>query len=165
MNEMDHAKPRRREGAGQDGMPNIEDVARAVVDCAFKIHRDLGPGLLESVYEAVLAAALTRAGMRVERQKPVAIRYDDMEFLEAFRIDLLVNGKLIIEIKSVEALAKVHGKQLLTYLRLTKQPLGLLINFGSASFKEGIKRVVNEHTDFAASRLRVNQPFPTELQQ
>lgn len=154
--ELVHAKPRRGEGASGAGPP-LEEVARIVVDCAFHIHRDLGPGLLETVYETVLAGALARAGLTVERQRPVAIRYDGMEFGDAFRIDLLVEGRLIVEVKSVEALSKVHGKQLLTYLRLTRQPLGLLINFGAASFRDSVKRVVNGHHDFAASRLRVNQ--------
>lgn len=152
LTEKTHAKPRSREGH-----IDSEEISKIVVDEAFKIHRDLGPGLLETVYETVLAGALSRAGLSVERQRPVTIRYDGMQFSDAFRIDLLVEGSFIIEVKSVETIAKVHGKQLLTYLRLTKQPLGLLINFGSPSFREGVKRVVNNHTAFAASRLRVNQ--------
>lgn len=132
-----------------------EAVARVVVDCAYHLYQDLGPGLLESVYEIVLAGALMRAGLRVERQKPVTIRHDGMAFADAFRIDLLVEETLIVEIKSVETLAKVHAKQLLTYLRLTNQPLGLLINFGAATFREGIRRVVDGHTAFVPSRLRV----------
>jgi GxxExxY protein len=159
---MNHAKPQSREGLACEGSRSIEDVARLIVDCAFHLHNDLGPGMLESVYEIVLAGALTRAGLAVERQRPVVLRYDGLEFPDAFRLDLLVDGGVIVEIKSVEALTKAHAKQLLTYLRLTKQPLGLLINFGSASFKDGIKRIVNNHTDFAASRLRVNQTFSTE---
>ena len=157
IEEIVHAKPRSREGESAPASRNIEAVSRIAVDCAFAIHRDLGPGLLESVYEAVLAGALTRAGLRIERQVPVSIEYDGMRFAEGFRIDLLVENSLIIEVKSVEALLKVHGKQLLTYLRLAKQPVGLLINFGAPTFKEGIKRVVNDHTHFAASRLRVHQ--------
>ena len=155
-----HAKPRSREGSVrvEGTAPDVEEVARVAVDCAFKIHRDLGPGLLESVYEAVLAGALSRAGLRVARQVPINISYDGLEFAEGFRADLIVEDSLIIEIKSVDSLAKVHGKQLLTYLRLARQPIGLLINFGAPTFKEGIRRVVNEHTDFATSRLRVNQP-------
>ncbi len=155
--QMTHAKPRSREAPGSGSTRSIEDVARIVVDCAFHIHEDLGPGMLESVYETILTGALERAGLNVERQRPVMLRYDGMEFPEAFRLDLLVDSTVIIEIKSVALLTKAHAKQLLTYLRLTKQPLGLLINFGSASFKDGIKRIVNNHTDFAASRLRVNQ--------
>ena len=136
---------------------DVEELARVAVDCGFKMHADLGPGLLESVYEAVLAASLARSGLAVERQKIIPIEYDGLALAEGFRADLLVSGTQIIEIKSVERLTPVHGKQLLTYLRLAKQPLGLLINFGAATFREGIKRVVNNHTNFASSRLRVNQ--------
>jgi len=142
-------------------MADLEEMARLAVDCGFHIHSELGPGLLESVYEAVLAAKLTRMGLVVERQKPIPIHYDGIELAEGFRADIVVGGSLIIEVKSIERLAPVHGKQLLTYLRLTKQPLGLLMNFGGATFREGVKRIVNNHTDFAASRLRVNQiPMP-----
>jgi GxxExxY protein len=150
--EILHAKPRSREES-----IDLEELARIAVDQAFKLHQDLGPGLLESVYEIVLMRALERVGLKVERQKTITIQYDGMEFNDAFRLDLLIDDRLILEIKSVETLNKAHSKQLLTYLRLTKQPLGLLINFGSPSFREGIKRVVNDHTNFAASRLRVNQ--------
>ena len=138
-------------------MRDVEETARLVVDCAFKLHQDLGPGLLESVYEAVLAASLTKLGLFVERQKLVSIEYDGLILPEGFRADLVVERSLIVEIKSVERLLPVHGKQLLTYLRLAKQPLGLLINFGAGTFREGIKRVVNGHTHFASSRLRVHQ--------
>jgi GxxExxY protein len=155
--EMVHAKPRSREDEIE-----LEEVARIVVDQAFKLHQNLGPGLLESVYEIVLSRALERAGLKVERQKTITIQYDGMEFSDAFRLDLLVDNRLVVEIKSVEILNKAHSKQLLTYLRLIHQPIGLLINFGSASFREGIKRVVNSHTNFAASRLRVNQSFSGE---
>src|SRR5687768_11512504 len=96
----------------------IEEVAEQAVDCGFKIHKELGPGLLESVYEALLAASLERRGLRVERQKPIAIEYDGLKLVEGFRVDLLIEGRLIIEVKSVERLAPVHPKQLLTYLRL-----------------------------------------------
>ncbi len=138
------------------GMGEVEELARLAVDCGLQVHRELGPGLLESVYEAVLQASLARCGLAVERQKLVDIEYDGMLLREGYRADLLVGGRLIIEIKSVERLAPVHNKQLLTYLRLTKQPLGLLMNFGAPTFREGLKRVVNNHTDFASSRLRVN---------
>jgi GxxExxY protein len=138
-------------------MWDIEELSRLAVDCGFKIHKELGPGLLESVYEAVLAASLIRLGLQVDRQKPIEIEFDGMALGEGFRVDLIVEGRLIIEIKSLDRLASVHGKQLLTYLRLTKQPLGLLMNFGGETFKEGVRRVVNDHKDFASSRLRVNQ--------
>lgn len=136
---------------------NAEEVSAVVVDTAFHLHRDVGPGLLESVYEAVLARMLEKRGLHVVRHRPVAFEFDGMRFDEGFRVDLLVESCLIVELKSVEVLAPVHTKQLLTYLRLLNMPLGLLINFGAATFKEGVKRVVNNHSDLASSRLRVNQ--------
>jgi GxxExxY protein len=124
---------------------DVEALATIAVDCGFKVHEGLGPGLLESVYEAVLAQALARRGLAVERQKPIPIRFDGLIIDEGFRADLLVEGTLLIELKSVERLAPVHGKQVLTYLRLMHLPLGLLMNFGAATFREGIKRVANNH--------------------
>lgn len=138
-------------------MTHVEELARIAVDCGFAIHKELGPGLLESVYETVLAASLAKRGMKVDRQKPVDFRFDGLVFSEGFRADLIVENQLIIEVKSVERLAPVHTKQLLTYLRLLDQPVGLLMNFGGATFREGLRRIVNNHTDFAPSRLRVNQ--------
>jgi len=123
------------------------EIARLVVNAAFLIHRDLGPGLLETVYEVVLAKKLTDIGLFVERQVPVPIRFEGMIFDEGFRADLIVERKLIIELKSVERLAPVHAKQLLTYLRLSGCRLGLLINFGDVLLKDGIKRVVNGLSD------------------
>ncbi|OGI48733.1 MAG: Fe3+ hydroxamate ABC transporter substrate-binding protein [Candidatus Muproteobacteria bacterium RIFCSPHIGHO2_02_FULL_60_13] len=136
---------------------NVEELSAEVVDAAFHLHKDLGPGLLESVYDVILAKMLEERGMRVERQKPIPISYAGLRFNEGFRADLLVEGKLLVELKSVENLTAVHGKQVLTYLRLLNLPLGLLINFGAAVFKEGAKRIVNNHKEFASSRLRVNQ--------
>jgi len=118
-------------------------ICTAVLDAAFKIHRELGPGLLESVYEIVLARELSKRGFAVVRQQPVEIRYEDMVFEDGFRADLVVNGLVIVEIKSVEDLHPVHGKQLLTYLRLMGLKLGVLINFNEAMLKDGIKRVAN----------------------
>jgi GxxExxY protein len=138
-------------------MRGLEELARLAVDCGFKIHKELGPGLLESVYEAVLAASLLRIGLAVDRQEPIDFEFDGMAFREGFRADLLIEGRLIIELKSTDRLAGVHGKQLLTYLRLAKLPLGPLMNFGGETFREGVKRVVNNHAGFAPSRLRVNQ--------
>jgi GxxExxY protein len=138
-------------------MKDVEMLSEIAVDCGLRIHQQLGPGLLESVYEALMASSLVRRGLSVERQKIIPIEFDGISFAERFRADLIVEGQLLIEIKSIERLAAVHGKQLLTYLRLTKQPLGLLMNFGAPTFKEGAKRVVNHHTNFASSRLRVNQ--------
>ena len=129
-------------------MTDIEDLARTSIDCGFHIHKKLGPGLLESVYEAVLAASLQQRGLRVERQKPIAIQFDDLSIAEGFGADLVVEDRLIVEINSVERTAPVHAKQLLTYLRLTEQPLGLLMNFGCETFREGIKRVLNGPSGF-----------------
>lgn len=138
-------------------MQNIEELSAEIVDCGYQLHRQLGPGLLESVYETVLARMLEQRGLRVERQKPVPIEFDGQRFDEGFRLDLLVEGMVLVELKSVETLAAVHSKQVLTYLRLLKLPLGLLMNFGAATYKEGIRRIVNNHQDFTASRLRLNQ--------
>jgi iron complex transport system substrate-binding protein len=134
-----------------------EQVAAVVVDCAYRLHRDLGPGLMETVYEVVLAKMLQEQGLVVERQKPILIRYGGYTFEEGFRADLLVDGLVLVELKSVENLSPVHSKQVLTYLRLLDLPLGLLVNFGSATFKEGCKRIVNGPQSFVSSCLRVNQ--------
>lgn len=131
----------------RDQSEYIESLASIVIDRAFHLHRDLGPGLLESVYEAVLAHELQERGLMVQRQKPVPIRYQGIELDEGFRLDLFVEDRLIVELKSVEELHPVHPKQLLTYLRLMDLPLGLLINFGAPLLKEGIKRVVNRHEE------------------
>jgi GxxExxY protein len=118
-------------------------LAKEIVDAAYKIHTTLGPGLLESVYEAVLAYELKKRGLRVKRQLPVTIEYDGVQFDEGFRLDLLVEDKVIIELKAVEQLANVHKKQLLTYLRLDHKKLGLLINFNEEVIRTGITRIVN----------------------
>lgn len=144
-------------------MHDIEELARVAVDCGLKAHKELGPGLLESVYEAVMANGLARFGLNVERQKPIAIEFDGMLISEGFRADLVIENSLIIEIKSVERLAPVHSKQLLTYLRLARRPVGLLMNFGCATFREGLKRIVNNHTEFGGSPLRVNQAPAIEI--
>ena len=119
------------------------ETAKIVVDAAYKIHRGLGPGLLESVYEAVLAHEIEETGLTVERQKVIPIAYNGQVFDEGFRADLIVNEKVIVELKSVEAVSPVHKKQLLTYLRLADKRLGLLINFGANLIKDGVFRVVN----------------------
>ena len=139
---------------------NVEELSAVVVDCAYQLHVELGPGLLESVYETILARVLSEQGLKVERQKVVEFEYHGILFNDGLRVDLMIDNQLIVELKSVETLAPVHGKQLLTYLRLLHMPLGLLINFGAATFKEGCKRIVNQHKDFASSRLRVNQSKP-----
>jgi len=119
------------------------ETAKIIVDSAFQIHKRLGPGLLETVYEVVLAHTLDRRGLKVERQVPVAIVFDGIKFDEGFRADLIVEEKVIVELKSVEKLVPVHKKQLLTYLRLADKRLGLLINFGAELIRDGVSRVVN----------------------
>ncbi len=119
------------------------EIARLIVDAAYQVHTALGPGLLESVYETVLSYELGKRGLAVARQTPIPVLYQDMSFDEGFRADLLVQDKVIVELKSVEKLAPVHKKQLLTYLRLANRRLGLLINFGEALIKNGITRIVN----------------------
>ena len=119
------------------------EIAAHVMEVAFEIHRKLGPGLLESVYEVILARKLSTRGLGIDRQRAVPIQFEGMEFREGFRADLIVDSKVIIEIKSVERFQPVFAKQLLTYLRLTGCRLGILINFGEALLKDGFKRVVN----------------------
>lgn len=126
-------------------MSEVERLATLAIDCGYRIHRDIGPGLLESIYETLLADCIARSGSTVQRQKPVDIEYSGILFREGFRADILVDNALIIEIKSVERLAAVHSRQLLTYLRLLDLPLGILMNFGAGTFREGVKRVVNNH--------------------
>ena len=141
----------------------LDGITGGIVDAAYRLHTGLGPGLLESVYEMVLARDLARRGFAVERQKTVAFEYDGMHFADGLRIDLLVNAQVVVEIKSVERLSPVHSKQLLTYLRLMNLPVGLLINFGAATLKEGVHRVVNNLQPSASPRLRVNQSsVPTD---
>lgn len=140
-----------------DSTRNIEELSAIVVDCAYHLHLEAGPGLLETVYEVVLAKMLEARGLRVKHQMPIPIHLMGLSFEEGFRADLLIEDLLLIELKSVENLSPVHSKQVLTYLRLLNLPLGLLINFGAATFKEGCKRIVRNHRDFASSRLRVNQ--------
>ena len=119
------------------------EIATLVVDAVYRIHKNLGPGLLESAYETVLAYELVRCGLRVLRQHPIGLVYDERHMGDGFRADLIVEGKVILEIKSVEALAPVHKKQLLTCLRLANKRLGLLINFNVELIGDGIVRVVN----------------------
>jgi iron complex transport system substrate-binding protein len=126
---------------------SVDQLARIVVNTAFEIHRDLGPGLLEAAYEMILFEKLRAQGVAVRRQVPIDIEYSGVRIANAFKIDLLVDERLIVELKAVDTHVPVHAKQVLTYLRLTGQPLGLLINFGTATFKEGVRRLVNGHND------------------
>lgn len=143
-------------------MRDVDEVTGAVLDVALRLHRELGPGLLESVYEALLAGRLATLGFCVDRQRAISAEFEGVHFEAAFRADLLVDERVLVEIKSVERLLPVHGKQLLTYLRLMKKPVGLLINFGGATLKEGVKRIVNDYLpsapSFTSPRLRVTKP-------
>lgn len=118
-------------------------ISGLIVDASVRLHKDLGPGLLESVYETLLADRLRARGLMVERQKTIAFEFDGVLFDDGYRVDLLVDGRVIVELKSVEQLAPVHAKQLLTYLRLMNLRVGLLVNFGAPVMKDGIKRLVN----------------------
>lgn len=129
---------------------NENQIAQHIVDAAIKIHTRLGLGLLESVYETILARELERRGLHVARQVPIPIDYDGLRFDEGFRADIVVQGKVILELKSVEQLAKVHAKQLFTYLKLADKRLGLLLNFGADLMKDGIKRIANGMPEDAA---------------
>jgi GxxExxY protein len=136
---------------------DIDAISGEVVDLAVRLHRELGPGLLENAYEMLLAARLEQLGLHVARQYPVNVTFEGVHLPAAFKIDLLIDQRLIVELKSVERLLPVHSKQVLTYLRLTKQPVGLLINFGGDTLEEGLRRIVNDYRPSASPRLRVNQ--------
>lgn len=119
------------------------EIGTIIVDCAVNIHKELGPGLLETVYEVILYNELKGKGLQVDRQKQIPIVFKNIKFNEGFRADIIVNNKVIIELKSVEQVSKVHKKQLLTYLRLTNCKLGYLLNFGENLMKNGISRIIN----------------------
>ena len=119
------------------------DLSRVIVNTCYKIHTQLGPGLLESVYETILCYELTEMGLKVERQKPLPVIWEDIKMDIGFRADLIIEEKVILEIKSIEQLTDIHAKQVLTYLKITKMKLGLLINFNVKLLKEGVKRVIN----------------------
>lgn len=121
---------------------SLNDITYGIIGCAFKVHKALGPGLLESSYEACLFYELTKAGFVVERQKVLPLIYDEVKLDAGYRLDLVVNDSVIIEIKSVEELAPIHKAQVLTYLKLSKIKLGLLINFNTVDLKEGIQRLI-----------------------
>jgi GxxExxY protein len=123
----------------------IDDLSAVAVDEAIAVHRLLGPGLLESVYETVLARRIEARGFKVDRQHVVPLTIGKDHFDAAFRVDILVEGRLVLEIKAVEQITKGHCRQLMTYLRIMQQPVGLLLNFSGATMKEGIKRIVNDY--------------------
>jgi len=125
------------------GAMHENEIAKQIVDAAYTIHVKLGPGLFESVYEAVLAYELRKRGLRVTQQEPIPVIYDDVTLELGFRADLIVEDKVIVELKSVEQVAPVHKKQLLTYLKIADKRLGLLINFDEELIKNGITRIVN----------------------
>ena len=127
----------------KDELMNENELSKIIVNACYKIHTKLGPGLLESVYEAILYFELTKLGLIVERQKPIPVVWEEIHLDIGFRLDLIVENKVIIEIKSVQQISNVHLKQLLTYLKITDLKLGLLVNFNEALIKDGIKRVVN----------------------
>ena len=126
-------------------MKTIEEIATEIVDSCFKIHKELGPGLLESAYETCLEYELTKRGLSVERQIPQPLIYEEIAIDAGYRIDLLINGLIIVELKAVEQLAPIHTAQLITYLKLSKKTLGFLINFHTPLIKNGIKRIANNH--------------------
>ncbi len=123
-------------------MIDLNEISYKIIGCAYNVHSDLGPGLLESTYETCLEYELISFGYKVERQKPLPVIYKDIKLSAGYRIDLLIEDKVIIEVKSCEAIAPVHEAQLLTYLKLAKVKLGLLINFNVADLKQGINRRV-----------------------
>lgn len=135
----------------------LNELTAEVIDASVRIHCDLGPGLFESVYEELLAKALRRRGLRVEQQRLVSFSYDGIDFEHGFKADLVIDERVIVEVKSIERFAPVHPKQLLTYLRLMNLRVGLLLNFGAPRMKDGIKRVVNDLPLSVSPRLRVNQ--------
>jgi GxxExxY protein len=139
------AETQRRREIAEKPLPQIDQITAAVIDEAIRIHRELGPGLFESVYESILAGRLEAAGLRVDRQLTVPVEFDGQRFDAAFRVDILVEECLVLEIKAVDQLSKAHERQLITYLRLMKQPVGLLLNFSGATMKEGIRRLVNNY--------------------
>jgi GxxExxY protein len=147
------AKARRGQSV-TDVPDDVEDLARDTVNAAFHLHRQIGPGLLESVYELLLEQRLRQLGLEVDRQMPIDLELDGLRIADAFRADLIVEDRLLIELKSCERFAPVHAKQVLTYIRLMHLPLGLLINFGSEIFREGIRRVINNRPLCAFAPLR-----------
>lgn len=140
---------------------NVEDVATIAIACGLRIHRTLGPGLLESAYEAVLAHTLERRGLLVERQRVVPISFEGFVVEGGFRADLVIEDCLLIELKSIERLAPVHRKQVLTYLHFLDLRLGLLMNFGGETLKDGLQRIVNNHYSLDDSPLRINRVRPS----
>ena len=141
-----------------EGRVELDEITGIVVDAAVKLHRDLGRNLFESVYEVAVAAMLHRRGLHVERQVIFGFSYEGIEFAQAFRVDLLVEKRVLLELKVVDRLVPAHRTQLLTYLRLANLSVGLLLNFGAPTMKEGIRRLVNDLPPSASSPLRIGRP-------
>ena len=135
----------------------LDEITGITIDTSLDIHRTLGPGLLESVYQTVVPRALARRGLRVEANRAIPFEYDGLHFDQGLRVDLLVEGQVVVELKSIEKLAPVHHKQVLTYLRLLDLRVGLLINFGAATLKEGLHRIVNGYVPSGSSKLLINK--------
>lgn len=136
---------------------DIEQLCSLIVDCGFKLHKDIGPGLLESAYETMLAAKLASLGLKIDRQMPINLFYDGIAIPNAFRLDLLVDDRVVIEIKSTETALPVHAKQVITYLRLMGLTHGFVMNFGAPTFKDGVRRLLNDPSLFVSSCLRANK--------
>ncbi len=133
------------------------EIAKIVVDSAIHLHKNIGPGLLESVYEVLLAHDLESKGLKVMRQVSIPIEYNGIKFNEGFRADIIIEKKVILELKSVETITKVHKKQVLTYLKLTNLKLGFLLNFGEALMKDGITRLINGYPNPLCLRASVRE--------
>lgn len=138
-------------------MAELDDVTGAIIDESMRLHRTIGPGLFESVYQQILVDSIQRRGMRVEQNVGISFEYEGRLFRNGFRVDLFVEDAVVVELKAVERLAPVHSQQLLTYLRLMRLPVGLLINFGGATLREGLKRAVNGLAPRSSPSLAVNQ--------
>ncbi len=141
---------------------SVDRITGVIIEISITIHRDLGPGLLESVYEAILARMLELRGLRVRRQQAVRVVYAGMRFTEAFRADLIVEDRVVVEVKAVARLEPVVSRQLLTYLRFLDLPVGLVVNFGQHTLLAGVRRVVNNAPVEADSRVRINRSARVE---
>jgi GxxExxY protein len=136
---------------------DIDRVTGVVIDTAYHLHCDLGPGLLESIYQKILARELQRQGLTIETEKHIRFEYNGEKYQDEMKVDILVENLVVVELKAVELILPVHKKQVLTYLRLLNLPVGLLINYGAGTFKEGVQRIVNNYHPSVNSPLRINQ--------
>lgn len=143
--------PQRTQSTQSDDAQALNLISEKIIGAAISVHRALGPGLLESAYEACLAYEMSHVGLRFERQRPLPVRYRDVLVDCAYRLDFVVEDRVIVELKAIEALAPIHQAQLLSYLKLSDCPLGLLINFNVTSLRDGVRRVVNRFPDSSAS--------------